>query len=97
KAGSLGRRNTHSPQAQARRSETQRRQNAWLQAWSPKEKPDWLDKTFYEKQILPRLRGVSISQIKNALSVSEPYALCIRAGRPTSHPRHWLNLSRLLV
>jgi CRISPR-associated endonuclease Cas1 len=54
KAARLGRLNTHKPQAQARRSETQRRQNAALKAWDPKEKPDWLDEKFYREQIQPR-------------------------------------------
>jgi len=96
KVAALGRQNTHSPEAQARRSETQRRQNACLKAWNPGDKPDWLDKTFYGKQISSRLRRLSIRQIINALSISEPYALSIRAGRRTPHPRHWLTLATML-
>jgi CRISPR-associated endonuclease Cas1 len=95
KAASIGRQNTHSLNAQALRSKTQRRQNAALKSWNPHEKPDWLDKTFYKTKIVSRLAGVSISEIMKALSVSEPYALSIRAGRRIPHPRHWPGLARL--
>jgi len=96
KAGSLGRQNTHSPQAQARRSETQRQQNAALKSWNPRSLPDWLDKTFYDRQIRARLLRVRVPQIVTALSVSEPYALRIRSGRLVPHPRHWLKLGKLV-
>jgi len=95
KAGSLGRQNTHSPQAQARRSETQRRQNTALKAWDPKDHPGWLDRTCYEQRIRPLLSLIPVPQIMSAIRVSEPCALSIRAGKRTPHPRHWLALAEL--
>ena len=95
KAGSLGRQNTHSPQAQARRSKTQQRQNAALKVWNPRSLPNWLNKEFYNQSIQPRLSSVRVLQIMSALSVSEPYALSVRSGRRTPHPRHWLALAEL--
>jgi CRISPR-associated endonuclease Cas1 len=97
KAGCLGRRNTHSPEAQARRSETQRRQNAALKAWNPGSLPDWLDQKFYEESVRPRLAGMNVARIMSAISVSEPYALSIRNGRRTPHPRHWYTIARLVI
>jgi CRISPR-associated endonuclease Cas1 len=96
KAGRLGRQNTHRPEAQSRRSETQRRQNAALNAWHPKDKPDWLDEQTYRSQIRPRLLTVQVPRIAAAILVSEPYALRIRAARCIPHPRHWLTLARLV-
>jgi CRISPR-associated endonuclease Cas1 len=96
KAASLGRQNTHKPEAQARRSETQRRQNTALKAWNPQDKPDWLDEKFYREKVQPELSGVIVPKIMSVLSVSEPYALRVRAGRCTPHPRHWLKLATLV-
>jgi len=82
--------------AQSRRADSQRRQAAAQRCWNPAEKPDWLNKEFYCKQIKPRLRAIQVSSIQRALSVSEPYALSIRSGERIPHPRHWLTLARLV-
>ncbi len=97
KAAKLGRLATHSPEAQARRSETQRRQNAARNSWNPSDKPDWLDEKFYRDRIQPRLRTIQVPKIQAALLISEPYALRIRAGRCVPHPRHWSNLAKLVT
>jgi len=95
KTASLGRQHTHSPEAQARRSETQRKQNAALRAWSKTDDPTWLDRSYYQEKIKPLLGRIRVPQIMSAIGVSEPYALRIRAGRRIPHPRHWLTLSAL--
>src|SRR5207302_11263177 len=56
KAAKIGRQNTHKPEAQARRAETQRRQSAALKAWNPPTQPAWLDEKFYRERVQPRLR-----------------------------------------
>ena len=94
-AAKLGRLATHNPEAQARRAETQRRQNAARKAWNPKDKPDWLDGNAYTERVQPHLPKVQVPKIMSAISVSEPYALRIRAGRCVPHPRHWLKLANL--
>jgi hypothetical protein len=95
KAAKLGRLATHSREAQARRSETQRRQNAARNSWNPASNPKWLDEQFYRDRIKGSLRRIQVPVIQKALLVSEPYALRIRAGRQIPHPRHWLSLARL--
>ena len=95
KAAVLGRRNTHSPQAQARRAETQCRQNAAIKAWNPADKPSWLDQKAYRERILPLLSKVRVPTLMSALSISEPYALRIRSGNCIPHPRHWMPLGRM--
>lgn len=96
KAARLGRMATHKPEAQARRAGTQRRQNAALKAWNPGDKPNWLDEKAYRARVQPQLARVVVPKIMCELSVSEPYALRIRSGRCTPHPRHWLGLAKLV-
>ena len=88
--------NAHDPVAQARRAATQRQLAAVLKAWNENDKPDWLDEKFFRDQIQPRLLSIQSSKIQSALSISDAYALRIRAGRCIPHPRHWLNLARLV-
>ena len=95
-AAKLGRLATHKPEAQAKRAETQRRQNAALKAWNPGGKPDWLDEKFYHDKIKLRLLGIRVPAIQKALSISEPYALRIRGGKCIPHQRHWQELARLV-
>jgi CRISPR-associated endonuclease Cas1 len=95
KASKIGRQNTHKPEAQARRAETQRRQNAALRAWSPTDLPVWLDEKFYREHVQPRLRNIQVPTIQSGISVSEPYAFRIRQGTCVPHPRHWVALAKL--
>jgi CRISPR-associated endonuclease Cas1 len=95
KASRLGRLQTHKPQAQARRSETQRQQQAARKNWKPESLPDWLDEKFYREQIQPKLVQLQVRAIQFELSVSEPYALRIRGGACIPHPRHWQKLAEL--
>jgi CRISPR-associated endonuclease Cas1 len=95
KASKLGRLETHKPQAQARRAETQRRQQSARKNWNPQSLPDWLNQKFYSEKIKPQLARLQVRAIQLLLNVSEPYALRIRAGLCTPHPRHWEKLARL--
>jgi len=94
-ASKLGRRMTHKPQAQARRAETQRRQQAARKSWSLESMPGWLNQKYYLEQIQPKLSGVLVRTIQLELAVSEPYALRIRSGSSIPHPRHWQKLAGL--
>ncbi len=95
-ASKLGRLKTHKPQAQARRAETQRRQQAARKNWNPQSLPDWLDEKFYRHKIQPKLAELQVRVIQFELSVSEPYALRIRGGFCIPHARHWQKLARLV-
>jgi hypothetical protein len=92
----LGRIATHSPEAEALRAATQRRQMAARKAWRAADKPDWLTKEFYSEKIQPRLPALRNSAVASALMVSMPYAAEIRAGRRRPHPRHWQTLAGLV-
>src|SRR5882762_396796 len=91
----MGRLSRFDPIAQARRAETQKRQNAARKAWNSNEKPAWLDQEFYHEQIQHRLLTIQASTIQATLSVSEPYALKVQTGRCIPHLRHWLKLAKL--
>ena len=95
-AAKLGRIATHSPKAEAQRAATMHRQEAAKQTWKASDQPTWLTETFYAVEIRPRLSGVTVSALASSLSVSEPYAADIRAGRRRPHPRHWVPLARLV-
>jgi CRISPR-associated endonuclease Cas1 len=91
----LGRIATHSPQAEARRAETMRRQMAGRKSWNPSDLPDWLTEQIYRERIQPRLREVTIRTISTVLQISEPYAASVREGRRIPHARHWKALARI--
>jgi CRISPR-associated endonuclease Cas1 len=90
-----GRLVAQSPESLARRSATQKAHVLAIRAWKPSKESVWLDKETYIRMIQPRLTAVTVPTIMKALSVSEPYALNIRAARCIPHPRHWLTLARL--
>ena len=92
-AAKLGRVAGHSPEARARQAEAQRRHAAAKRAWQASSQPAWLDKETYIRKIQPLLSGVTVPVLASALSISEPYAAGIRAGRYLPHPRHWQTLA----
>ncbi len=92
----LGRIASHMPEAKARRAETMRRQEAARRAWKPSDLPEWLNETVYRERIMPALKRVTIRAIMEALQVSKPYAADIRSGKKLPHPRHWMNLAKLV-
>jgi len=95
KASKLGRLETHKPQAQARRSETQRRQQAARKIWKSESLPDWFNEKFYRDHIQHKISKIQVRTIQIGLSVSEAYALRIRGGACIPHPRHWQKLAAL--
>jgi CRISPR-associated protein Cas1 len=96
KAAKKGRIATHSPQAEALRAETMRRHEAVKRAWNPSDLPDWLNEETYREKIQPRLAGLTIPAISEALGISHPYASSIRTGKRQPHPRHWICLAKLI-
>jgi hypothetical protein len=92
----LGRVIGHTPQAEARRTESKQRHDLARQNWSASDHPSWLTEDFYTKEIQPRLNGATLSQIAATIEVSIPYASDIRRGKRRPHPRHWASLSGLV-
>jgi hypothetical protein len=94
--GAMGRLAAQSPKARERRSVTRRRNAAAERAWTPADQPSWLTERVYVELIRPRLKSLKPSTLMSALSVSNPYALDIRAGQRRPHPRHWRALASLV-
>jgi CRISPR-associated endonuclease Cas1 len=95
KSAERGRVAAQSSEAQARRTETQRRNaNAQL-AWEKSGQPKISDEV-YRNEIQPRLAHVTVSTIMSALNVCASYAADIRRGRRRPHPRHWEKVARLV-
>lgn len=92
----LGRIATHTPEAESRRAETMRRQEAAKQAWKSSDLPDWLTEKLYRETIITQLPSVTIPAIADALKISIPYAATIRSGKRVPHPRHWQSLASLV-
>ena len=95
-AATRGRIAAQGDEAQASRSKTQLRHRAAFLAWKSSELPAWLDEKCYLAEIQPRLRGITLSVLSSKLGVSAPYAVDIRSARRIPHPRHWLNLAKLM-
>lgn len=93
KVAELGRKVAHSKKAQARRSETMRRQMADKLTWNPAELPTWFTERLYRKEIQPKLATLTVIALASALGVSKPYATDVRAGKRIPHPRHWQKLA----
>ncbi len=88
----VGRVAAQSPQAQANRAETQRRNAIAQHAWK---NSSGLTEQTYDQEIQPGLSKLSISAIATALGVSWSYAADIRRGKRRPHARHWEKLARV--
>lgn len=95
KSAQRGRIAAQSREAQARRTETQRRNASAQLTWEKSRQPKISDEV-YRNEIQPRLAGVTIPTIMSALNVCASYAADIRRGRRRPHARHWETLARLV-
>jgi hypothetical protein len=85
----------HGSQAQAKRSNTQRRKAISWHSWKASSQPTWLSEQLYSEKIQPLLAQVSGTAIARAIGVTCAYGSWIREGyRP--HPRRWLALAELV-
>jgi hypothetical protein len=90
----LGRIVTLLPEAQAKRSATQKVNTQAVWDWNPSDHPKWLTSDAYSAQIQPRLVSLSCSLVGKRLGVSVGYADQIRKGR-VPHPRLWQALAKI--
>ena len=95
-AAKLGRVATHTSEAEALRSATQRKHSESKKNWDPANLPDWLTVEFYQAKMKPRLLAIAAPRIASALGVSVPYATDIRRGKRPPHARHWVTLTKLI-
>jgi hypothetical protein len=95
-AAEAGRRISQSAEAQASRAKTQRRHAAERAVWEPTSLPSWLTHEVYSKKIQPRLTAFTSRQVCRAIGVSIQYAIYLRSGHRSAHPRHWVKLAEMV-
>jgi CRISPR-associated endonuclease Cas1 len=91
-----GRAASHSPEAQAKRSDKHHALHTARREWSASDQPNWLTEDFYKSKLKPKLVTQSTRGIARNLGVSRSYATQVRHGRVVPHPRHWLGLAKVL-
>lgn len=92
----IGRIAAQAPDARARRAEAFRRTYLEKANWDASLQPAWLTEGFYRDNIQPKLGQLTSPPIQKAIGVSRPFAVDIRKGRRTPHPRHWVKLAELV-
>src|SRR5437879_13235784 len=90
----VGRLTAHGSQAQAKRSNTQRRNAISWRSWQPSSPPAWLTEQLYSARIRPPLEQRSGTSIARAIGVTCAYGSHIRQ-RNRHHTRHKQALARL--
>jgi CRISPR-associated endonuclease Cas1 len=86
---------SHGVEAQARRTDTNRRRQLARLAWEADHGGSAPDVEWYSEQIAPRLADLSLLEIAGALGVSTSSASKFRRGIRVPAPRHWPALVEL--
>lgn len=92
----VGRIVASTPEANFKRTETQRRNAIARNSWNPANQPAWLTAQVYSEKIQPLIAKMSGCSIAKAIGVTRAYADRIRQGRCRPHPRHWQALAKLV-
>jgi CRISPR-associated endonuclease Cas1 len=90
-----GTRPTHSPQAEARRSQANIAQRIEELAWESEHAHENHDPEWFKREVTPGLKSLTLTQIAHATRMSTSSASKIRSGRRVPHPRHWKALVEL--
>ena len=88
----VGRIAAGSPEANIKRTETQRRNTTARNSWDPASQPEWLTQQACDAKAQPLLAQISGAAIAKAIGVTRAYAGRIHEGKCHPHPRHWLAL-----
>lgn len=96
KAGTKRVEKSNSPDVQAKRAETARRNALAQSQWDPSTQPEWLTQEFYMEHVFPLLKGAPTTAICFAIGVARSSAESFRQGRRMPHPRHWIKLAELV-
>jgi hypothetical protein len=82
------------PAAEKRRAIMKQRRKEELE-WDAEHAETEIDQVVFVNEILPRLKGVSLSRISSVTGLSQQYCSLIRRGLKVPHPRHWQSLGSL--
>src|ERR1035438_8306402 len=87
--GGFGVAPTHTPAASAARRQGMREMRAARAVWETDHKGQFHDPAWFEREVLPGLQVVSLTQIAKATGMSTSSASQVRSGKRVPHPRHW--------
>jgi len=79
---------THGSTAAVRRAETNITRKQQAREWD-EQHGKLVDLSAFQRDILPIIQGVSLSQLQRTTGLSLRYVSLIRRGERTPHPRHW--------
>jgi hypothetical protein len=85
---SAGKDHTHGEQPAARRAETNIIRKREAREWDERH-GKLVDLSAFQRDILPLIQNVPLSQLQQATGLSLRYVSLIRRGERTPHPRHW--------
>jgi len=71
-------------------------QRATQTAWDAEHAGEEYDPAWFTREVLPGLRGVSLTAMARVTGMSTSSASKVRAGRRVPHPRHWELLAELV-
>jgi CRISPR-associated protein Cas1 len=86
---------SHGGDAAARRGATRRTRAAEQAAWEKANPHVDADRTVFEREILPLIQEVSLSQLARATGLTGGYLAQVRRGAKVPHQRHWPALRRV--
>ena len=78
----------HGGESGRRRGEKLAANRRAIAKWERKN-PVQADPQSFEREIRPKLTGVSLAAMVRATGLSQPYCAMIRRGERVPHPRHW--------
>jgi hypothetical protein len=84
-----GTRPTHTSQASSRRRESNIAQRSQELAWEAEHSGEDDDPIWFNREVVPRLRTLTLIQIAKATGMSTSSASKIRSGKRVPHARHW--------
>jgi hypothetical protein len=79
----------HSGEAREKRAASNVRRKRELREWEAEHGKDPIDRSMFEREILPAIQGVPLSDLVRATGLTHVYLSQIRRGRKVPHPRHW--------
>jgi hypothetical protein len=79
---------THGATAAARRAETNVARKRQAREWEERH-GKLVDFSAFQRDILPLIQDIPLSQLQRATGLSLRYVSLIRRGERTPHPRHW--------
>jgi hypothetical protein len=84
---------TTTPEAQRRRAASASQQRKAVVAWRDDGSLDAVD---FRRDILPKLQGLAVRVIAEAMSASISHGSKVRGGKLVPHKRHWKTLTSLM-